>query len=350
MSKSVLITGVAGFLGVNLLETLLRQGYRVVGLDDLSHGQWNALTKLQGDGFDFVRADVRDVEAVVQAAQGVDYVIHFAESKMARYGSSLETLETNVRGTESALIAARKHDAKLILGSTEEVYGKNPDSPLNEESFLVFGHSGVNRWSLGASKAMAEQLCFAHAEKYGIHATVLRYFAGYGPHQSLDWRGGPVPVFVHAALRQEKSPIHGDGRQVRTLTSGHDLVAGTLLAMQTPHAANEIVNVASRDSISIVNLAYLVWRLCEVPQKPQFEFVPYTDFSRNYEDVRCRTADISKAHYLLGYQPEVTLEEGIRETIAWQRAAMDAGHERCEQETSDKFVQADRAAAAQESV
>lgn len=322
VSKRVLITGVAGFLGANLLPGLLERGYHVVGLDNLSQGRLERIADRIGDQFQFIEADVRDADAVRRAAEGVGYIVHLAEVKIPRYGSSLETLEVNVRGTENVLDAAREQGAQFVLGSTDEVYGKNAEMPLNEESALVMGQTNVNRWSLGVSKLMAEQLCFAYRERYGLHMTILRYFGGYGPHQSLDWQGGPQSVFVTAALRREPMSIHGDGLQTRTFTSVADLVVGTILAMESPYAKGEILNIASNDILSVINLAYLVWRLTDNAEKPRLEFVPYTDFSRNYEDVRHRLADTSKVYYLLGYEPRVPIMEGLRETIHWQAAAL----------------------------
>lgn len=322
VGKRVLITGVAGFLGANLLPRLLERGYQVVGLDNLSRGQVERIADYIGDQFQFIEADVRDADAVQRAAEDASHIVHLAEVKIPRYGSSLETLEVNVRGTENVLDAAVEQGARLVLGSTDEVYGKNPEIPLNEESALVMGQTKVNRWSLGVSKLMAEQLCFAYKEKHGLHMTILRYFGGYGPHQSLDWQGGPQSVFITSALQRESMPIHGDGLQTRTFTSVADLAAGTLLAMESPYAEGEILNIASRDRMSIINLAYLVWRLAGNAEKPRLEFIPYTDFSANYEDVRHRPADISKAYYLLGYEPKVPIMGGLRETVRWQAAAL----------------------------
>ena len=322
VNQRVLVTGVAGFLGANLLPSLLKRGYQVVGLDNLSHGRMERISFYIGKSFQFVEADVRDANALGRAADGVHGVIHLAEVKIPRYSHAMETLEVNTQGTENALDAAVEQGARFLLGSTDEVYGKNPETLHNEESALVMGQSNVNRWSLGVSKLMAEQLCFAYQEKYGLRTAILRYFGGYGPHQSLDWQGGPQSVFITSALRGETIPIHGDGLQSRTFTSVSDLVTGTILALECSYAQGEILNLASRDTLSMINLAYLIWRLVGHAEKPQLEFVPYTDFSRNYEDVRHRSADISKAYYLLGYEPQVKIVDGLRETIRWQASVL----------------------------
>ena len=317
-NKRILITGVAGFLGANLVPAFLQRGYEIVGLDNLSRGKIERIEHFIGNQFQFIKADVCDLEAVCQAARGVDYILHLAELKIPRYGNSLETLEVNVQGTENVLNASVEAGAWLLLGSTDEVYGKNPELPLNEESALVIGRTDVGRWSLAASKLMSEHLSFAYREKYGLRISVLRYFGGYGPHQSLDWQGGPQSVFITAALKREPMPIHGDGLQTRTFTSISDLVSGTMLAIESHYSDGEIFNLGSHDTLSIINLAYLIWRLVGNAEKPMMEFIPYSDFTQEYEDVRYRPADISKAYYLLGYEPKIPITEGLADTIRWQ--------------------------------
>lgn len=296
----------------------------MVGLDNLSEGLEQRLHSLQRN-FKFIRADVRDSEAVFKAAEGATHIIHLAESKIPRYGKTLEVLEVNVGGAENLLRAAVRERAHFIFGSTDEVYGKNDQIPLNEESALILGQPQVARWSFGASKMLGEHLCFSYRERHGLAATILRYFGVYGEQQPLDWRGGPQSVFVTSALRKEPMPVHGDGLQVRTFTYIDDAVRGTIMALESPHTEGEILNIASRDAISVINLAYLVRRLVGTDARAAIEFVPYSDFSRHYEDSRRRIADITKAFYLIGYEPEVNLADGFARTIEWQKRAVGDG-------------------------
>lgn len=315
----IMVTGIAGFLGSNLLTSLIEKGYSVIGVDNLSQGKFEVVQRHIGEQFKFFEADVCDMNTMQDIAREVDCIIHFAEIKIPRYGTTFDTLDVNVRGTENMLDIAVNNKARFILGSTDEVYGKNAEALLNEESALIMGETNVNRWSLGVSKLMAEQLCFAYREKYEVPITILRYFGGYGPNQPLDWQGGPQSVFINAAFEGKQIPIHGDGLQTRTFTSVKDLVSGTLLTLESSYAEGEILNIASSDSLSIINFAYLVWRLVGNKEKPKLEFIPYTDFSRNYEDVRSRIADISKACYLIGYEPRVKIVEGLNDTIKWRK-------------------------------
>jgi UDP-glucose 4-epimerase len=318
----VLVTGAAGFLGSNLIPQLLNRGYTVTGLDNFCLGSRERIEAYSAENFTFMQADVCDPVAVQSAAAGVQYIVHFAELKIPRYTGSFETLEVNVAGTENVLQAAVQQKARVVMGSTDEVYGKNLESPLHEESALVLGQTDITRWSFAASKMMAEHLCFAYREKHGVPVTILRYFGGYGVNQAIDWQGGPQSQFITSSLRGEPLPIHGDGLQIRTFTHVNDLVNGTILAMESTYSDGEILNIASQDALSIINLAYLIWRLVRRPEKPVLEFVPYTDFSRKYEDVRRRIADISKARYLIGYEPAVALEAGLRQTIQWQAQSL----------------------------
>lgn len=317
MSKaSVCITGVAGFLGSSLARRLLDEGYAVSGLDDFSHGRRKVVEALSGrEGFRFVEGDVRDPGAAADAVKNCRHVVHLAEVKLPRYGHALETLEVNVHGTEVMLEATRKQGADFILGSTDEVYGKNRDAVLGEEGALVMGRTDSSRWSLGVSKLMAEQLALAYRDEYDLPVTILRYFGIYGPGQPDDWRGGPQALFVKAALEAGTLSIHGDGLQVRTFTHIDDAVRGTLLALPAPYARGEIINIAGREHVNIINFAYLVWRLAGNRAKPALEFVPYSDFTNHYEDAPCRIADVTKARYLLGFEADIGLEAGFAVTL-----------------------------------
>lgn len=325
--QTIVVTGAAGFLGSNLVRTLLQREYRVIGVDDLSNGTMSRLDAFvpagtSADRFRFVQADVRDRKQMLDALNGAQQVVHLAELKIPRYGSALKTLEVNFEGTESVLEAAAEHKVRMVYGSTDEVYGKSPETPLNEEGPLVLGATNTPRWSYATSKVMAEQLCFAFADKYKMPFAILRFSGGYGPGQSLDWQGGPQSVFISAALKNEPLTVHGDGQQSRTFTYVDDMVNGAVRTIEAPYADGEIINISSGNGISIVNLAYLVWRMVGRAEKPKLEFTSYTEFSRNYEDVRHRVPDCAKAKYLIGYEAATRLEDGLRQTIAWQAKAL----------------------------
>jgi UDP-glucose 4-epimerase len=317
---TVLLTGVAGFLGSNLLAELLKDGYRVLGVDDLCQGDIRNIQRfLSHPDFSFHQKSILDHGAMEDLAAQAETIVHFAALKIPRYTGSLQTLEVNGFGTEIMLEAARRFSCRFLFASTDEIYGRNPDIPFNEESGMVLGQSWVNRWSTAVSKIYGEHLCFAYQEKYNLPIVVIRYSGGYGPTYQFSPLSGPQDIFIRAILQDEPVPIHGDGVQTRIFTHVSDLIDGTKKILENSSADGEIINLGSDNVISIVNLAYLLWRLSGKKGKPKLEFIPYTDFSRFYEDVRHRKIDCSKAYYLLGYSPRISIEEGMSKLIEWHR-------------------------------
>jgi UDP-glucose 4-epimerase len=321
----ILVTGAAGFIGSHLVDALLARGYQVVGYDNFSMGKRENLVHLAGEPrFRLVEGDVRDPAAVRAAAEGCERVAHLAAYKIPRYGNSLTTLLVNSFGTEVVLEAAREAGAKVVFASTSDVYGKSGQLPFREDGDLVLGPSTGRRWSYAVSKLYNEHLGFAYQEAYGLRVSALRFFGSYGPRQHRSWWGGPQSVFVEAMLRGEKVPIHGDGKQTRTFTFVEDTVAGVVAALESDKADGEILNIGGGTEIEILALAQLIHRLLGLPGEPRIEMVPYASFSKNYEDVRRRVPDASKAERLLGFKAKVAIEEGLRRTIAWQRPLVEA--------------------------
>lgn len=320
--KKVLITGAAGFLGSHLVDAMLAKGYTVIGYDNLSHGDLQNLTEArQSPSFSFVQGDVRSAPALRRAAQGVDTIVHLAAFKIPRYGNALNTLLINAHGTQNALEVARDRNARFVITSTSDVYGKNPKLPFAEGDDCVLGPPTVARWAYAASKLFDEHLVLASAAEWNLDATIVRIFGSYGPRQNLSWWGGPQSVFIDALLRGLPIPIHGDGQQTRSFTYVADTVRGILLATETEGIRGEIINIGNNKEITIMELAKLLHRLCDVGGELCLKLTPYQQISgRAYEDVRRRVPDITKAKRLLGFEANVGLEEGLTKTIAWQRS------------------------------
>lgn len=314
----VLITGVAGFIGSNLAQAMLERGYEVVGLDNMSQGdELNMAAFAAHPRFRFERADIRDEPAVLRAAAGCDAIVHLAAYKIPRYSDALDTLMINSLGSDSIARAALEHRAKVVAASTSDVYGKNPVVPFSETSDLVIGNPDVKRWAYAISKMFEEQLLFACHERYGIDVVLLRFFGGYGPNQNLTWWGGPQSVFINSALDDEEIPLHGDGQQTRSFTHVSDHVDGIIRCVESPRANNLVFNIGNTREITIDGLARLIWRLVRGDEPARIRLIPYETFGR-YEDVRRRIPDITRARELLGFEPRVDLETGLRETIRWQ--------------------------------
>jgi UDP-glucose 4-epimerase len=323
MSKSkIVITGVAGLLGSHLVKPLLRKGYSVLGIDNYNQGreaEKNIAPYFRSPDFTFVEKDILARDEIMQLCSGTKAIFHLAAEKIPRYSSSLRTLEVNIKGTEILLDAAKEQGARFFFGSSDEVYGKNAQVPLGEESMLVYGLSHSNRWSLGVSKMFCEHLCFAYQEKYSLPVTILRYSGGYGPTHVANWGNSPITIFLQASLKKETIPVHGDGTQTRSFTHIDDLVDGTMKVFESTYVGGEILNLGSENEISIINLAYLIWRETGGVGKPNIQFIPYTDFSNLYEDVQRRTVDYSKARFLVGYNPTITIEEGVHALVSWHK-------------------------------
>ena len=318
----VALTGAAGFIGSNLAERLVARGDEVHGIDDLSHGSLENLAALAGHPrFRLAQASILDAGAMDAVADGAEVVVHLAAGKIPRYGDAMDTLVTNGEGGLRVLRACRDRKVRrMVLASTSDCYGRNPEVPFSEDSASVIGSPRVRRWSYAVSKMFEEQALFAFTERHGLEGVALRLFGGYGPRQNLTWWGGPQSVFIGAALKGQPLEVHGSGLQTRSFTYVDDLVDAFVRAVDVPTAAGEMINVGNDREITILDLARLVWRLVR-EDEPKIALVPFASFGR-YEDVERRVPDNRKAARLLGHVPAVTLEDGLPRTIAWQREAM----------------------------
>jgi len=326
MSKrKILVTGVAGFLGSNLLERLLKEGHSVIGIDNLSMGSTANIEFAGSDrGFRFIEADAMDPDVFSGISEDVDAVVHLAAFKIPRYGKAIDTLKINYYCTENVLEFSRARQIKCVLASTSDVYGRNLKVPFSEHTTdSVIGSSFSPRWAYAVSKLFDEHLGFAYQEAYGFPVTLLRFFGSYGPKQHLSWWGGPPPVFINAVLNDEVIPIHGDGQQTRSFTYVTDTVNGIYAALIRDEANGEILNVGNDEEITILELAKRIKKLSGTPGDLKVEFVPYESFSgKKYEDVMRRVPDTSHSEKVLGVRAVVGLDEGLTETIAWQRQAV----------------------------
>jgi nucleoside-diphosphate-sugar epimerase len=165
----------------------------------------------------------------------------------------------------------------------------------------------------------AEQLCFAYQEAHQVPINILRFSIIYGPRQRKDWWGGPLGVFIEKALMKEPIPIHGDGLQVRNFVYVSDAVEGILRVIEKEEIQGEVFNIGSLDHLRILDLAYQIWSFAGNSGKPEIEFIAYPDLCQDYEDVRVRDMDLTKARYLLNYEPKIGIGEGLKQTIDWFR-------------------------------
>jgi len=317
------MTGVAGFIGSNLADALLRGGHQVVGVDNLSMGSMRNIShNMKSRDFTFHELDVRDLTAMSAAFRHVDRVIHLAAYKIPRYGKAIDTLEINSQGSKNALDIGRDGNRRVIIASTSDIYGKNPKLPFSETSDSLMGPTTVPRWSYAVSKLFDEHMAFAYNSSYGVPITILRFFGSYGPRQHLSWWGGPQSVFIAACFNGEAMEIHGDGLQTRSFTYVDDLVDGIVRASLYDAEPTPIFNLGNTEEVNILQLADLVHELCGRGGEANIKMVPYKSLGGNYEDVPRRIPDITRARSVLGFNPTVSLRKGLQPTIQWQRDAM----------------------------
>ncbi len=267
----------------------------------------------------FIQGSILDRELISHCIQQSDIVYHLAAVLGVKtcIEDPLKMIEVNFDGTILLLREAYRHGVKVVFASTSEVYGKNPSVPFTEESDRVLGSTQVNRWSYATAKGLDEHLCFAYMEK-GLPVTILRYFNAYGPRQSAG-AGMVIPRFIQAALRNEPLYIHGGGSQRRCFTYVGDIVTGTVLAAK-PEASGGVFNIGSHYEITIRDLAEKVRELVG-SSSPLIETSYEMAYGKGYEDMLRRIPDLTKSMKILGYQPSVDLEYGLKKTIAWFLAA-----------------------------
>lgn len=317
----IVITGGAGFIGSHLSDTLLARGHEVVCIDDLSKGSLSNIAHHSDDArFRFEELDIRRLDLLDEAGRGCNAVVHLAAAKIARYDSALHSLGINLEGARAALELARANGAKFVLGSTSDVYGKNPSLPFREDSDLVIGPSTSRRWAYAVSKLCDEHLAFAYQDEFDLPISILRFFGAYGDRQYLNWWGGPQGVFLQAIAQGAPVEIHGDGSQSRCFIHVSDLVEGIARAIERDETVGEILNLGNDEEISIVGLARLMHELSGASQELRLEFIPYSSFTTNYEDVRRRIPDMTKMRDLLGFEPQVDLRQGTAMLWDWYRS------------------------------
>ncbi|HUY89259.1 MAG TPA: GDP-mannose 4,6-dehydratase [Pirellulales bacterium] len=322
----ILITGGAGFIGSHLAEALLARGELVTVIDNQSTGTVKNLAPIERHPhFAFVPGSVADRELVAKYVGQADVVYHLAAAVGVQLIASnpIHTIETNVYPTEILLAELRRQheqgrDVKLFLASTSEVYGKNPKPSWSEEDDLVFGSTTRARWSYGVSKAIDEFLALAHWREQGLPLVIARFFNVVGLRQTGSY-GMVLPRFVDAALAGRPLTVHDDGRQVRCFAHVTDVVESVLALMHTPAALGRVFNVGSDQPVSILELAQRVVQAVD-PQLP-IEFQSYAEaYSPDFEDVRSRVPDLSRLRETIEYRPRHTLDDAIREVVAWKRS------------------------------
>jgi UDP-glucose 4-epimerase len=305
--RRVLVTGGAGFVGCNLVRRLLRQDARVTVLDDLFTG---VRENLPPTGFEFVEGSVCDRAVVERLVGRSDVIVHAAARNiLVSTRNPLEDYETNIGGTLHVLLAARAAGVdRIVYTSSTSVYGNPRYLPVNEDDHL----SLLTPYAV--SKLAGENYCMAFYESYGLPTTAVRYSNLYGPGQDpANPYCGVVARFTEALFAGRPPVVHGDGNQTRDFTYIDDAVEATLLAAVSERAVGEVFNVGTGVETRVNELALLLGRIVGS------ELVPEHHDRRDVDNIRRRVVNIEKTRRALRWVPEVTLEEGLRRTVEWQR-------------------------------
>jgi dTDP-glucose 4,6-dehydratase len=298
------ITGGAGFLGSHLCEELLERGHRVICVDNLLTSSLQNIAHIRDERFTFLNHDVTEFVAIDEP---VDFVYHFAAlaSPIDYIRMPLHSLKVGSYGTHNALGLAKVKRARFLLASTSEVYG-DPEQHPQRESYWGNVNPIGPRGVYDEAKRYAEALTMAYHAQQGVDTAIVRIFNTYGPRMRPN-DGRAIPTFIRQALSHQPLTVFGDGSQTRSFCYVSDLVRGLVLLAES--AEHLPVNLGNPHEMTLLEMAEAVIAVTESPSKVVFEALPV-------DDPRVRQPDITRARQILGWEPEVGLDAGLRATIA----------------------------------
>jgi UDP-glucose 4-epimerase len=320
----ILITGGAGFIGSHLVDYLLYKGDEVFVIDDLSTGTLKNVEHHHGkDRFHLMVDTILNETAMNDLVFKCENIYHMAAAVGVKLimNKPVETLETNVKGTEMVLKLANRYKKKVMIASTSEVYGKvmngKDASPLSEDSDSLMGTSTKRRWAYACSKAFDEFLALAYYEEKKLPVIIVRLFNTVGPRQTGQY-GMVIPNFVQKALIGKPITIYGDGLQSRSFTHVSDVVHALIRLMNEPTAEGQIFNLGNGEEVTIRDLAFLVKEMAGSPS--EIEYLSYEKaYGPGFEDMQRRCPDISKIKRLIGYEPKTNLHGIIQSVIDYYK-------------------------------
>jgi len=311
------VTGGAGFIGSFLAESLIDRGDQLIVLDDFSTGRLSNLKNVVSD-IEVINGSILDKNLVDKLVTRSDQIIHLAASLgvLNIVNKPLESLKTNLTGSEIVLEAANSQRKPVLLASTSEIYGKNSKLQLNEEDDRILGHPLKSRWSYSEAKAIDESLAYFYYLNERLPIRIVRLFNTVGPRQVGSY-GMVVPRFVSAALKNQPLEVYGNGEQIRCFCHVEDVVSALLLVMDSEQAVGEVFNIGNNQQVSILDLAK---RVIEVTNsKSEIVKIPYSKaYPEGFEDMQRRVPDISKIKNILGWTPKIGLDQIIKDVAAFQ--------------------------------
>jgi UDP-glucose 4-epimerase len=312
-----LITGGAGFIGSHLAEHLLREGDRVVVLDNLSTGRFDNIRHLVGHPrFSYFIGQVEDPALLSEAGQECEAIYHLAAAVGVQLvmDDPVRTIETNINATEVVLKYAVRYGKRVLVTSTSEVYGKGVKVPFAEEDDVRYGPTSLRRWAYAISKSVDEFLVRAYAESKGLPGVIVRLFNTVGPRQ-VGHYGMVVPRFVEQALKGGPITVHGDGTQTRCFGHVIDVVPALHCLVKENQLVGEVFNLGADMPVSISELADRVRLL--VDPGVEIRRVPYEQaYPTGFEDMKDRMPDLTRIRARIGYKPKYGLERILSDVLA----------------------------------
>lgn len=308
----ILITGGAGFIGSHLADYYLAKGNEVVLLDNLSTGSKNNLKGTESK-CQLIDGDIRNSDLVNELVEKSDLVLHMAAALGVStiLNNPIESISTNIHGSETVMLAASKHKKRIIIASTSEIYGKNPKQPLNELDDRVIGSPQNIRWSYSDAKAIEEATASALNKSQSLKVTTVRFFNTVGPRQTGQY-GMVVPRFVQSALANEEIQVYGDGNQTRVFCHVADAIRAVVKLAETDLSIGEVYNVGGVGEISINNLAEKI--ISTTKSVSNIKHIPYDQaYPSGFEDMQRRVPDTSKIQSAIGWNPLMSLEDIIQD-------------------------------------
>ena len=307
-----LVTGGAGFIGSHLCERLISDGHTVTAIDNFSTGRASNLASLKAiDQFTLVEGSILDAAVLNPLIRTADYVFHLAAAVgvFNIVNNPLESLLTNIRGTENVLESAYATKTPVFLTSSSEVYGKNISDSLKESDDRVLGSPVTLRWSYSEAKAIDESLAFAYFVEKHLETRIVRFFNTVGPRQ-LGAYGMVVPRFVKAALSNEPITIYGDGNQTRCFAHVFDVIDAVTAIAFAENTVGKVINIGNDYEISINGLAKKI--IDETGSKSELVYVPYAEaYGDGFEDMERRMPNIDLINQLVGWKPQRDLSTMI---------------------------------------
>ena len=315
-----LITGGAGFIGSHLADRLIKEGHKVTVLDNLSTGKIDNVKHLDGNpGFQLVVGTILDEFLVDKLAERCDAIFHLAAAVGVELivNHPLESLTTNIKGSEIVLEMAHRYHKKVLITSTSEIYGKNTQGPLKEDQDRILGSPLKSRWSYSTAKAVDEILSYVYWKEKNVPTVIVRLFNTVGPRQSGAY-GMVVPRFVRQALENKDITVYGSGDQSRCFLHVRDVVNALPMLIENGNAYGQVFNIGSQEEVTIEGLAKKVIEITK--SRSGIVHIPYEEaYEEGFEDMERRIPDTTKIRNLIGFRPTADLKVIIEDVVKFAR-------------------------------